>query len=278
MASSTASVCYVYGIVPASVDASSAPAGVDETSVALETCDAVAALVSAVDAGAYAPEAIERSTADVEWMGPRAVAHDRVLTWASDRGAVVPLPMFSLFTSPAAVRQMLRDRTPQLGAALTRVAHGREYALRVYRVDAELMDAMPALSPRLAELAATAAAATPGQRYLLERKLEGEKRSEMRAVTHDVVEEIATALAPSALESVRSPIPRAAEAAAGRGAMVFNGAFLVAADRLQSFQRSLTALVERHGARGFRFDFTGPWPPYHFAGDTGGEGPHDAGR
>ena len=42
------------------------------------------------------------------------MAHDRVLTWASDRGAVVPLPMFSLFSGADAVRAMLDARSGQL--------------------------------------------------------------------------------------------------------------------------------------------------------------------
>lgn len=266
MPTSSNSICYVYGIVPVALDPASAPAGVDDARVAMETFDGVAALVSPVDAAAYAPDALERSTADIDWMSPRAVAHDRVLTWASDRGAVVPMPMFTLFTGPGAVQTMLHERSAQLSASLQRVARGREYALRVYRVDAELMDAMPALSPRLAELAATAAAATPGQRYLLERKLDGEKREEMRTVTRDVTDAIVRELSAHAVDAVRSPIPKVADGAGGRGTMVLNAAFLVATDRLTGFQQMLTSLIERHGASGFRFDFTGPWPPYHFAG------------
>jgi hypothetical protein len=161
---------------------------------------------------------------------------------------------------------MLRERSAQLASSLRRVGRGREYALRVYRVDAELMDAMPALSPRLAQLAAAAAAATPGQRYLLERKLEGEKREEMRTVTRDVTDAIVRGLSTHAVDAARSPIPKTADAAAGRGTMVLNAAFLVAPDQLHGFQQTLTELIKQHGAQGFRFDFTGPWPPYHFAG------------
>ena len=266
MPTSSASVCYVYGIVPATLDSASAPEGLDDARVSTDTFDGVAALVSSVDAAAYAPDALERSTADIDWMSPRAVAHDRVLTWASDRGAVVPMPMFTLFTGPAAVQSMLHERSAQLSASLTRVAQGREYALRVYRVDAELMAAMTALSPRIAELASAAAAATPGQRYLLERKLDGEKRDEMRNVTRDATDEIVRELSAHAVGAAKSPIPKVSDAAAGRGTMVLNAAFLVAPDRLAGFQQTLTSLIERHGARGFRFDFTGPWPPYHFAG------------
>lgn len=265
MPSSSTSICYVYGIVPSALDAASAPTGLDDARVELEACDGVAALVSSVDRDAYTPSSLEESTGDVDWMSPRAVAHDRVLTWASDRGAVIPMPMFSLFTGAAAVQRMLRERSSQLAETLRRVAQGREYALRVYRVDAELMDSMVALSPRLAELAEKAAASSPGQRYLLERKLEDEKRGEMRGVTIEITDAIVGALSANALETVRSVIPRVTDAA-GRGTMVLNAAFLVAPNRLTAFQQTLTSLVEQHGARGFRFDFTGPWPPYHFAG------------
>jgi hypothetical protein len=256
----------VYGIVPAALDPVSAPDGLDDARVATETFDGVAALVSSIDAAAYAPDALERSTADVDWLSPRAVAHDRVLTWASDRGAVVPMPMFTLFSGPDAVRSMLRERSAQLAASLQRVARGREYALRVYRVDAELMDAMVELSPRLAELAAAAVAATPGQRYLLERKLDGEKRDEMRLVGREVIDSIVAELSAHAEDAARSPIPKVSDGAAGSGTMVLNAAFLVAPDQMTGFQQTLTSLIERHGTRGFRFDFTGPWPPYHFAG------------
>ncbi len=267
-----ASLWYVYGIVPEGLAASPLPSGLDDADVLLEREAGVAALVSKLDELSYGPERLERSSADVEWLSPRAVAHDRVLTWASDHGAVVPLPMFSLFSGPDAVRSMLRDRAPQLASTLTRVGRGREYALRVYRIDAELMAAIATLSPRLEDLAASAASASPGQRYLLERKLEGQKRAEVRGVTQEIVDDIVTELSEHALESVRSPIPRiadAADAVGERGTQVLNAAFLVAPRQLEAFQKTLTKLVGERGEQGFRFDFTGPWPPYHFASESG---------
>jgi hypothetical protein len=46
--------------------------------------------------------------------------------------------------------------------------------------------------------------------------------------------------------------------------LVLDAAFLIAPEHLDAFRRELTALIDLHGSRGFRFDFTGPWPPYHF--------------
>jgi hypothetical protein len=96
----------------------------------------------------------------------------------------------------------------------------------------------------------------------------------MRGVTMEITDAIVGTLAAYAIDTVKSPIPRVTDAA-GRGPMVLNAAFLVAPDRLESFQQTVTSLVEQHGARGFRFDFTGPWPPYHFAGSNGEGAGHD---
>jgi len=262
------SIWYVYGIVPATLSPSTLPTGLDDATVVIErhNGERAAALVSELRGAHYAAAALEQNSGDVEWISPRAVAHDRVLTWASDLGPVIPLPMFSLFSGRDAVQSMLDDRAPQLASTLDRLRQGREYALRVYRVDAELLAVIASLSPRLEELANTAAAASPGQRYLLERKLDVEKRAELRGVTQGIIDEIMRTLSAHARESLRSPIPKVSDAAsASRGAMVLNAAFFVAPDTMDAFQRTLTALVAEHEAHGFRFDFTGPWPPYHFA-------------
>jgi hypothetical protein len=269
-ASPPSSIWYVYGIVPAKFAPTTLPSGLDDVDVTIERFDGtrVAALVSILDEKRYAPNAVETNSGDVEWLSPRAVAHDRVLTWASDLGAVIPLPMFSLFSGRDAVRAMLDERSAELEETLEKLGTGREYALRVYRIDRELLGVITTLSPRLGELAATAAAASPGQRYLLERKLETEKKAEVRVVTQRVVDEIMSELGAHASLQARSPIPRVSEAdaAASNGSMVLNAAFFVTPDAFEAFQKTLTSLIERHGTTGLRFDFTGPWPPYHFAG------------
>src|SRR5688572_26409310 len=95
----TTDVWYVYGFVRPGFDASKAPAGLDDVPVTVTQTDKAAALVSRLPTSGYAAEAVERNTADVSWLSPRAVAHDRVLTWAQEHGGVLPLPMFSLWRS-----------------------------------------------------------------------------------------------------------------------------------------------------------------------------------
>src|SRR3954468_5667570 len=107
-----ASLFYVYGIVAAGTAPSGAPDGLDESPVTTLSDGGVSALVSELSGDDYAPENVAAASGNMDWMSGRAVAHDRVLTWASDRGPVIPLPMFtSTFASADAVRSMLRERS-----------------------------------------------------------------------------------------------------------------------------------------------------------------------
>jgi hypothetical protein len=224
---------------------------------------AVGALVSRLPAGEYERERVEPRLGDVAWMGGRAVAHDAVVTWASERGGVIPVPMFTLFSDDAAVAAMLRDREPELSETIARVAPGEEYGVRLFRLDELLERHVAEASPALARLEARARAAPPGQRYLLERKIEGERAAEVRRVGAAAARELFEGLQPHALDAVRDSVPRAAGEGSA-GVAVLDGFFLVRRGALEPFRGALAELAGRWEPLGFRVEFTGPWPPYHF--------------
>ena len=257
---------YVYGIAPASLTPVGAPAGIDESRVAVIAAGEMVALVSVLDGTAYEPNVDER-VADVAWLGPRASAHDRVLTWASDAGAVVPLPILSLFRSEDAVRTMLADRRPELTSILARVARGREYGVRIFRLDDELRPQLAMFSPTIASLEAEVrGASSPGQGYLLSRKLDAARKEELHRVASAVATTAYQMLASKSLEAVQEPLPKAS--AQQVGSAILNAAFLVSHDHIDEFRAAVTDFVRDHEGRGFRVEFTGPWPPYHFTRAT----------
>ncbi len=255
-------VLYAYAVTPAALNVSGAPAGIDDTAVRAVVEGDLAAVVSSVDTSAYSPDRVELLTEEVGWVAPRAAAHDAVVTWAGDRGPVIPLPIFTLFHDESRVREMLRERAAELRATFERVGAGEEYGLRIFRLDEILSQTLGSLSPTVEGLERQAREASPGQRYLLQRKLEAERRNELKRVAADVARESFQTLAPLAIEAVREPLP-----AKGRddtpGIAILNAFFLVRRGALTPFQESLTAIVREHERLGFRFDFTGPWPPYH---------------
>lgn len=255
---------YVYGIVPAKAVTSGMPDGIDDARVSVVADGELGALVSELTGDEYDPDTIAERSGDMGWVAPRATAHDLILTWASDRGPVIPMPLFSsTFASVDAVREMLRTRGAELRPVLENVGRGREYALRVYRVDSELKAALPQLNDEIAALKKSADAASPGQKYLLERKLDERVKEELRLTSQAIAGEIRDTLAKVSLEATTSPIPRVARDAPG--IMILNAAYLIAPEGLRAFQEKLTEIVNHRQPSGFRFDFTGPWPAYHFA-------------
>ena len=46
--------------------------------------------------------------------------------------------------------------------------------------------------------------------------------------------------------------------------MILNGAYLVAGERVAAFQSELASLEKEYTDLGFRYEMTGPWPPYNF--------------
>lgn len=258
-------IVYVYGVVAGALDFSGAPRGVEDARVITIEADGLTALSSLVPTLDYTGERIEALAGDVNWVGPRASAHDAVLTWTSDRREVVPFTMFTLFSNGDAVRAMLRERRGSLVAALERVHGAREYTLRVFQGGELASDEVLARgSPRIAELEKLAAGAAPGQRYLLERKLEKARREERSRGGAAVAADVASTLAAHSLDLVRSQLPPAPDGD-GAARAVLDASFLVKLDRVDELRAALGALVERYEPRGFRFEFTGPWPAYHFA-------------
>jgi hypothetical protein len=160
---------------------------------------------------------------------------------------------------------MLRERREALAKSLARVSGAREYTLRVFQSSAPATDAVLGDdNEEIVELRRQAAVATPGQRYLLERKLEKELRQERSRRGAAVAAEMASTLAAHSTAVVRSPLPQVPDAESG-GRAVLDASCLVKAECVEALRAALGDAVQRLEPRGFRFEFTGPWPAYHFA-------------
>src|SRR3954468_342506 len=229
-------LCYVYGVVPSAADITTAPAGIDGGPVSLITNAGVAALATSVSAEDYSPQRVDALTADVDWVSARAVAHDRVLTWASDISRVIPFPMWTLFRDGKAVEAMLTKRMAELERTFDRIGDAKELIVRVYVQPAVLKEHLTAHNAELTKLEAEAARASPGQKYLLQRKIENLRRDSGRDVAAKVAGEIHDALRQVSLEAVREqPVNSGAPSEQGRA--ILNASFLVVPTRVVDFQR-----------------------------------------
>ncbi|CAN5642026.1 GvpL/GvpF family gas vesicle protein [soil metagenome] len=258
----------MYGIVPAALATGDAPPGLDGRPVRTVVEGDLAALASSLDTAEYAGDVIDQRATDLDWLGPRAQAHDAVITWANDPGPVVPLPMWTLFTTEQGVCGMLAARAAELRATIARISGADEYSLRVFAKPAELRASLESFAPELAAAQQALAAAAPGQRYLLERKLEAQKKELLRSAAETVAARVYDEIRVVAADAMEDHLPRSSAIADAQA--VLNAVFLVHRDGFEAFRGRVSEIVASHKDRGFHFEFSGPWPAYHFVSRPSG--------
>jgi hypothetical protein len=260
----TERLLYLYGIAPD--DAADPPAGVrglEDAPVRLVRAAGLAAVVSEVPAGTYADDVLDARLGDLAWVGERGFAHERVLDWFADRGPVIPLSLFSLHRDEDRLRARLAADAARLRPRLEDLRGRREWGIRLWRREERVDARLDELSPSLHALSAEIAAAPPGRRYLLLKKRDAMRAEELRSISRRMAHQLFERLE-SAAERARVVPVSAAEPGAAR-ALTLQAAFLVPEEGFAGFQRAVSEAAHELGPVGFEVEFTGPWPPYHFA-------------
>jgi hypothetical protein len=254
---------YLYGLVPA--DAPVPPdtlRGVEGGAVRLVAAGGLAAAVSEVPDAGYAEDALNARLEDLAWVGERGLAHEGVLDWFAERGPVVPSSLFSLHADEDRLRERLEAGSERFLATLARLRGRREWGVKLWREDQGLAAHLEELSPPLRDLSRQVEEAPPGRAFLLSRKRDTLRTEELRRIAARVGHTVYAGLAERSAEAVSLPVPTPHDAPR---VLALHAAFLVDDGALSDFQRRLGELAGEFQPYGFDFEFTGPWPPYHFA-------------
>src|SRR6185436_7837559 len=189
------SVYYVYCIAEnaavALLPAASLPAAIEEDAQ-LEwiSVNTLAALISRVPKTTYSEEQLAEHLTDATWTAIRAMRHETVVEYVAKRASVVPLRFGTIYLERSGIEQMLNDRGRELANLIERLRGHEEWGVNVYSDRATLMASITEVSPRLRELARQAEAASPGQSYLMQKKIEALRVDEARAALNEIIDRI----------------------------------------------------------------------------------------
>lgn len=254
-------VVYLYGFVPAAAEPPPAAfTGVAERAVQLLDVADFQVAISYVPADAYAGEAVEVRLQDLGWVGEQGLAHERVVAWFVDHGHIVPAPLLTLYSSADALTTAAWSRAAEISSQLRRFEGMREWDLKVAYRAPDLARHAGQLSAEIRTLDEQIAEATPGRRFLLEKK-----RSDLvRNAIGDLARERATGFMEEvrrhAADLVVLPIPRATHELP----VVLHAALLVrAAEELRLADEVARRAADLDGI-GMSVQFSGPWAPYRF--------------
>jgi hypothetical protein len=264
------SVFYVYCIAegdPAKeVLTGSSPAAIEEdSSVRLIAATGLAAVVSSVPITAYGEESLAKNLTDPSWTALRAMRHEHVVEHFAKRISVVPLRFGTIYLEAARVEDMLGENSERLTEILERLRSREEWGVNVYSDRVVLMSSIISVSPRLKELSERAAQATPGEAYLLQKKIDTLKSDEARVEVSRAIGEIETILRAESVDARRLRVLKVESTEHGELKAKF--AFLLERSRFPQFQAAAEKLAAELKVSGISLELTGPWPAYNFAGD-----------
>jgi hypothetical protein len=238
----------------------------DEGPVELVEQNGLAAVSSRVGLKDYNEEALQAHLKDAAWMALRAMRHERVADYFAKRASVVPLRFGVIYLDRSRVEKMLTDRSEELRAAIRRLDGREEWGVNIFCDRKALMEAIASISPRLRELNEQAASASPGQSYLVRKKMDAMRKDEAREEVRLTVERIEGELRAKSDAAVRLRLLR--DEAGEHGELVGKLAFLVERSGFEDFRRAAERAATGTAGAGFRLELTGPWPAYNFVGSN----------
>jgi hypothetical protein len=196
----------------------------------------------------YDAPAIERSLRDLDWVSVCALAHEAVVEEAARRGTVIPMKLFTLFSTDARAVAHVCRRRRTLERVLRRIEGSQEWGVRV--------TAAPATGTGGGARARLAAGPGAGRRFLLEKKRAQDARrgpaagrAAVRRMLRPVVRE--------AVACREQPVVSGAP-------VVLDAALLVRRARTSGFRRAVKSMSAALAPRGYAVTLTGPWPAYNF--------------
>ncbi len=235
----------------------------DGTSLEGVTYDLVAAIVSRVPLSDYGEEGLAERLNDATWTAVRAMRHEQVVEYFAKHISVVPLRFGTIYLDRAGIENMLRENGNDLSAIIHRLKGREEWGINVYCDRPVLLEKITEVSPRLREMAESAKQASPGQSYLMQKKIEALRVDEVKAEIERCANEIDERLKLESVDATKLRVLKVETTEYGELKAKF--AFLVDRQSFDRFREAAEELAQRMQVKGIRIELTGPWPPYNFA-------------
>jgi gas vesicle protein GvpL/GvpF len=259
----TGDALWAYCVMRAGERLPDGAAGIEGAPLARVESGELAAIVSRVPLAEFGAEPLRDNLNDIAWLERVARAHEAVLDAALAAGTVVPLRLCTIYESEAGVRRMLQDERDSLARALELLDGRQEWGIKLLVDPDKLATAARARGDESGRLDEELADRTEAGAYMQRRRFQRRTREVADALATEVADDVHSRLQAWATEAVTLP-PQNRDLSHHEGDMLLNGAYLVAADRVDGLRELVAELERLHQPLGARLELTGPWPPYNF--------------
>jgi hypothetical protein len=217
------------------------------------------AIVSSVPAREYDEAMLATGLQNIDWVGRRAMAHETVVEHFLTAPAVLPLQLFTLFTSDERALEYVAQEWRRIDRILTRFDRQLEWGLRLSFDERAARQAVE--DSHRSRRTRRGGEAESGAAYLArKRDLFDVTRVQLTAA-RTAADRLYRAMSREATEARRR---RSTEQATPGSRLLLDAAFLVPARGASAFRSALRQQARRLSGSGLVVSLTGPWPPYNF--------------
>ena len=221
------------------------------------------AVVSAVPLSHYGEKAIDANLANTSWAATRAMRHEQVVEFFAARGPLIPLRFGTIYIDRNSIERMLSSRAAEFRSVMKSLRGKQEWGVLIYCDQTALVTNSVSKHAEIRPLLERAAAASPGQSYLLAKQIEALKAKTARQEISAAIFRMKQALDASSERSVSGPRERRRNE---HGELIARLSFLVQVRRFARFQATAERLAKAYLSSGFHIELVGPMPPYSFVG------------
>ena len=211
-------------------------------------------VVADVPADSFDAKAIEARLSDLDWVSRCGAAHHAVPDALNESHAVIPLRLFTMFSTEAKALSTFRKSKARIARALARVKGRQEWVLRIGRPDPGKVVARPQARP----VPSHGSDGKTGTSFLQAKAGVKRDRSERARRVATEAARVFERLDALADASTARPIPPGTN-------LLLDAAFLIPKRRTAALRRTLTEQAQVLLDDGCQISLTGPWPPYSFA-------------
>ena len=215
----------------------------------VELGDRLWAIVQSVPVSEYGEAVLATGLRDLDWVAPRAIAHERVVESFLSAPALLPMQLFTLFTSDARLLEHVRSARARIRRILKRVERKVEFGLRL------------TWDERVVRTQASARRARTGAEFLARKRDVLDVNRTRLAHARKTADRLFRSMGREAFGAHRRT---SLERAAPGARLLLDAAFLVDAGRKTAFKSAFRQHARTLRGTGINVSLSGPWPPYNF--------------
>ncbi len=229
------------------------------------TIGEVTAIVCKLDATQFSEETIKNKIdSDMEWLQEKAFHHHETVLMVSKMYTIIPLTFCTLFKNEDSLQNKIKSNIHQLENTFSQLEGNEEWNLKIYCEDEQLKKQVSENNASIEAKRQEISELPPGRQFFEKKKMdqliENELENEKNRLCEEVHEKLKT-------YSLRGSVKKnwSKDVTGRKENMTWNSVFLISEEKVNQFLEEIKQYEESMGENGWRFEASGPWPPYHFS-------------